>query len=80
MAYYNFNVEFVTSKGKKVCIDTSAKYGYFEMSDGSEGGGLWFETVDDKLMLIDYDGQPSLGKSIIDGLREHGFIVESDFE
>jgi hypothetical protein len=44
---YNFTMilhPWGTEHGQ-VGIDPAALYGYWERKDGSEGGGLWFETV-----------------------------------
>ena len=68
MSKYNFTI-----KGHRVQIDPVANYGYWERSDGSEGGGLWF----DGKVLIDYDGAFDLPRAVYDELRSLGFEVES---
>jgi hypothetical protein len=82
MTNYNFNVKAFPYEGKTHCIeiDTVALYGYFEMSDGSEGGGLWFELDGTVLVLSDYDGVSFLPRRIIAALRGLGVRVTSDFE
>lgn len=73
---YKFNL-----KGTRVGIDTAALYGYWEWLDGSEGGGLWFESLPEgPLDLVDYDGYASLPAAIIRELRELGVTVDADFE
>lgn len=74
---YNFNVKF--QRGKfEVGVDTSACHGYFEHDDlGDECGGcLGFVGKE----LADYDGVFELPKDVIEGLREHGFVVDPDFD
>jgi hypothetical protein len=62
-------------------IDSANLYGYFERKDGSEGGGLWFyRNASGQLELIDFDGLAALPGTIASALREHGVIVDSDFE
>lgn len=63
-----------------VAIDGEARYGYWEWSNGTEGGGLWFDEADGQLYLTDYDGAVALPKRVITALREAGFEVDSDFE
>jgi hypothetical protein len=74
---YNFDVKFQHGKFE-VGVDTSANYGYFEHeTKGDEcGGGLWFEGKE----LTDFDGLFELPKAVAEGLREHGFVVSSDFD
>ncbi len=62
-------------------IDPVALYGYFELRNGSEGGGLWFERAEGgALELLDYDGEVSLPKKVVAALRDGGVIVDSSFE
>jgi len=78
MSGYNF-----TLKATRTFIDPVAKYGYWERSDGSEGGGLWFETMDgpsQQLELIDYDGRGCLPKTIIAEIRALGVHVDTIHE
>lgn len=75
---YNFNVNLNT-KNFEIAIDTDKRYGYFEhteLGDGC-GGGLWFELVDDKLSLFDYDGVYALPKEVRDALRTLYTVDES---
>lgn len=74
-------MKFKSKAGHEIEI-MSDTYGYFTLRDGSEGGGLWFEGSDrlNKSELIDYDGVYELPLPIIEALREHGFIVDKDFE
>lgn len=63
-----------------VCIDTSALYGYFEHKNGSEGGGLWFERLDNgSLELIDYDGVFELPRSVVAALKAHGIVLDEAY-
>jgi len=62
-------------------IDESAMYGAWEYKDGTEGGGLWFERLDDgRLDLVDYDGAFALPMAVITALRASGVSVEEIFE
>jgi hypothetical protein len=62
-------------------VDTAALYGYWEYTDGTEGGGLWFEKrPDGKLELLDYDGWYILPAYVATLLRESGFIVDESFD
>lgn len=63
-----------------VAVDTAAKYGYWERADGSEGGGLWFSSIDGSLELSDYDGATTLPLRVVTALRQAGFVVDEDFE
>lgn len=80
MAEYNWTHTLKTATGREVFVCTPDWYGYWSRLDGSEGGGLWFERVDDKLHLIDCDGGMSLPVDIVTCLREAGFVVSEDFE
>lgn len=65
----------------RVYIDTAARYGFWEWSDGTEGGGLWFD--DDgasRLALIDYDGSFELPRLVIKALRDAGFILDEIYD
>lgn len=66
-----------------VSIDTPGLYGCFEhdiLGDNS-GGGLWFERGKaGQLELTDYDGVFALPKQVASGLREHGYVVSSEFD
>ena len=67
-----------------VGIDPAALYGYWERKDGSEGGGLWFDTVPGlyregqapQLELTDYDGAGELPRSVVAALREAGVVLD----
>lgn len=64
-----------------VGIDSANLYGYFERKDGSEGGGLWFyRNANGQLELIDFDGTAVLPRAIVQALRQHGVMVDADFE
>ena len=54
-------------------IDPVALYGYFEMRDGSEGGGLWFDRNESgALRVIDYDAVFELSTAVIKALDAAG--------
>lgn len=59
-------------------LSTDGQSGTFEHNDlGDEcGGGLLFEDGE----LVDYDGVAVLPREVITALREHGIIVDQDFE
>jgi hypothetical protein len=77
---YAFTVTLNTKRSSPVRIDPAALYGYWERIDGSEGGGLWFERLDDgRLELSDYDGTTALRQDIVDCLRENGYVVGPEF-
>ena len=62
-------------------IDESAMDGAWEYRDGTEGGGLWFERLDDgRLDLVDYDGAFALPQAVIVALRGADVSVEEIFE
>jgi hypothetical protein len=62
-------------------IDESAMYGAWEHKNGMEGGGLWFERLDDgRLDLVDYDGAFALPMAVVTALRASGVSVEEIFE
>lgn len=66
----------------EVRIDTAAKYGYWEHPDGSEGGGLWFDFVENKdeaVELLDYDGAFELPPKVIKAIRDAGFEVDPEY-
>lgn len=80
---YDFNVKLKSAKGHEIGVDTAAGYGYWEWPDGSEGGGLWFESSikgEKKLELMDADGHWELPKTFVTLLRENGFIVGTEFD
>lgn len=72
---YTYNIEVKDSAGATVAVDTASQYGYWERSDGSEGGGLWFEGAE----LIDYDGAFELPRRVIEALLAAGFTVDESF-
>ena len=77
----SYDVSLVSANGNKFEIDTTASYGYWEFRDGSEGGGLWFtRTPDGKLELEDFDGHTHLPQSIVNKLRESGYVVDETFD
>ena len=81
---YNFNVTLHPcgddpQKGR-VQIDTESRYGYWERSDGTEGGGLWFGTDMGCLELLDYDGAYELPKAVVKALRDYGVFVGDVFD
>jgi hypothetical protein len=56
-------------------------YGAWEYKDGTEGGGLWFERLDDgRLDVVDYDGAFSLPVSVIEALREANISLDETFD
>ena len=67
----------------EICVDTSAKYGYFEHNTlgDNRAGGLWFadRLGEEKLVLVDYDGVFALPIEVGEALRVMGFIVDDDF-
>lgn len=56
----------------EIKIDLSALYGYWEYIDGSEGGGLWFERRNNRVVLTDYDGAFDLPKKVWEMLAKAG--------
>ena len=72
MASYDFDITLNTLSFE-ICIDSIAKYGYFEHKDlGDEcGGGLWF---DDDFQLKDYDGVAILPTQVKEILIKLGHI------
>lgn len=80
---YNFTVKlkpYARDDGGVIGVDPVAEYGYFELADGAEGGGLWFErTADGTLELVDFDGQSFLPRKVAGALRAAGYIVEDGF-
>jgi len=84
MTTYNFDTTlhpYGPDKGV-IGIDSTAKYGYFERKDGSEGGGLWFDRhwQTGNLNLVDFDGATVLPMAVISALRTHGVTVDEEFE
>ena len=81
MATYNFSITLKSDKGYEISIDPAARYGYWEYPDGTEGGGLWFETMPDgTLELVDYDGIGVIHPSIVRALREAGYCLDGSFD
>lgn len=73
---YTFDVKLTDSAGRTVAVDTAAQYGYWERSDGSEGGGPWF---DGNNALIDYDGAFELPSRVVSALLSAGFTADDSF-
>lgn len=66
----------------KIGIDTIERYGYWEHADGSEGGGLWFDFIENKeegFELVDYDGAAVLPRKIIEALRAADIEVDPEY-
>lgn len=81
MTQFNFTLEYKSDKGHIFAIDPKALYGYWERTNGEEGGGLWFERSEcGTLELVDYDGTSCLPQSIVDKLRENGYEVDESFD
>jgi hypothetical protein len=92
MKLYNYNLSSTLTDARskvstKVEVDTKENYGYFERWRSFEKhdewiseGGLWFERVDGKLNLMDYDGVYELAPAVIKILRGFGITVEEIFE
>jgi hypothetical protein len=85
MTDYNFTIKLHpwgdNPERGTVGIDQVELYGYWDHKDGSEGGGLWFERLDNnQLDLIDYDGDYVLPRLVIAALRSAGVSVDVDFE
>lgn len=81
---YTFNVTLYpwgeSPERGVVRIDTASLYGYFEHKNGSEGGGLWFERLDNgSLELIDYDGVFELPRSVVAALKAHGYVLDEAY-
>ena len=72
MADYDFDITLNTLSFE-ICIDSIAKYGYFEHKDLGEdcAGGLWF---DDDFQLKDYDGVAILPTQVKEILIKLGHI------
>ncbi len=66
----------VASSSGVVQISPSTQYGYWEFSDGSEGGGLWFEGKE----LVDFDGHYVLPARVCKALRDNGYILDESFD
>lgn len=77
-----YNNDIVFQAGHyTVGVDTARLHGYFEhdiLGDNS-GGELWFARSGDRLELTDYDGVWALPREVVDGLKQHNFIVSEDF-
>lgn len=82
MSEYNFNKVLNITDTWQILIDTDAGYGYWEYSDGTEGGGLWFEnnpeTGADE--LVDYDGAGVLPWKVVNTLHDAGYIPMSELQ
>jgi hypothetical protein len=64
-----------------VGIDHAARYGYWEHRNGHEGGGLWFDRLDNgKLELRDFDGWYSLPPAVVTALRGAKIEVGSEYD
>jgi hypothetical protein len=59
-----------------VKLSPSTQYGYWEFSDGSEGGGLWFEGTE----LVDFDGHYFLPARVVKVLRDNGYTLDDSFD
>ena len=78
---YNITLHPWGTEYGAVQIDTDARYGYWERRDGSEGGGLWFETTSERcLELLDFDGAFMLPRSVVSALRAAGFVLDDTFD
>jgi hypothetical protein len=78
---YNFKLKYKSEKGHEFAIDPKARRGFWERPNGEEGGGLWFGIGEGgALELVDYDGTACLNQSIVDKLRENGYIVDESFD
>lgn len=84
MSSYNFTLVYhpygTDPDRGVVAIDGEAFYGYWEYSNGGEGGGLWFAEDEGRMYLTDFDGAGALPKKVILALRTAGITVDSDFE
>ena len=80
MSKFNFTVKIPRNEVSEIAIDVRACYGYWDRNDGSEGGGLWFEKVKNKLLLTDYDGASSLPKQVVELLHKHGYIPDDQLD
>lgn len=88
MKTYHFDKVIQRNPQSRIMIDTAALYGYWERADGSEGGGLWFQREQlpktggklSALELVDYDGAYELPAQVVKLLREHGYVVGSEFD
>lgn len=63
-----------------VQLSPSTHYGWFELKDGTEGGGLWFDPEAATLTLQDYDGTACLPRQILAALRAHGITAGPEFD
>jgi len=72
MASYNFDIKLNTLSFE-ICIDSIAKYGFFEHKTLGEdcAGGLWF---DNDFQLQDYDGEAILPTQVKEILIKLGHI------
>lgn len=67
----------MTLRQWKVSVSPSTEYGCYEHQITGDGGELWF---DEKMSLIDYDGQFELPPAVITVLRMFSFTVSREFE
>lgn len=81
--FYNFDVILQRNPQSQIGIDTTKLYGYWDRADGSEGGGLWFESstkTKTGLNLIDADGCYELPRAVAELLHREGFISDETLE
>lgn len=77
---YTFDITLQYNSVAVIKIDTEALYGYWEHSDGSEGGGLWFDkNCDGILELADYDGAFELPIKVLKALESARVFVDDVF-
>lgn len=69
---YEFKEIFKHPKGGSIGIDIDKGYGYWEYSDGTEGGGLWFYVNEYGIYLEDYDGAFDLPQYVKTVLKDYG--------
>lgn len=80
-AQLRFWAALLLHKGDFLPSTQKERYGYWERINGEEGGGLWFERHESgAIELVDYDGVSCLNQSIVDKLREKGYIVDESFD
>jgi hypothetical protein len=88
MEDHNYTIKlfpYGTQAGRGIVeVSPSTLFGYWEIKDGTEGGGLWFDRVETRgsvtLELIDFDGNYQLPGKVVEALRDAGFIVSEDFD
>lgn len=69
------HIEHQIGKWHTVVYPTEFR-GYFEHDDYGEGGGLWFEDVDESTFLVDYDGVFELPREVCEAIEHMGYYVE----